>query len=116
MALKQESKIHKAIVTPPEAVVKVLPPTLLIGGLLLVILFRMFKMDGVLFEDADQFMSAIVSLGLFFGGMWVLLSKGYPPASSKYAVGAILLVAFHYMSDTVEPFLEMVKRLVGGAG
>ena len=112
--LKEGSAVYKAINKPPEVVVKWLPPSLLTAGMLLFLGFGVFKFGGQLFSDSDAFMSAVISLGLFFGGMWVILSKGYPPSSNKYAIGAILLVCFNYLSDAVEPALSALRGIIGG--
>lgn len=114
--VETESAIHKVIKEPPQAVVKFLPPLMIIVGLLLVIVFRVFSLEDAIFDNSDDLMAAIMSLGLFAGGMWIILSKGYPPDSTKYAVGGILLAAFHYMSDTIEPVLQIMKGIFGGGG
>jgi len=45
-----------------------------------------------------------------------LLSRGYPPESNKYAVGAILLVVMQYMSDSIEPTINVLRQFLGAGG
>ena len=110
------SAIHKVITEPPAIVVKYFPPIMLIVGFILIFVLKVFISKDAMFEDSDQFMSALISIGLFGGGMWVLLSRGYPPESNKYAVGAILLVVMQYMSDSIEPTINVLRQFLGAGG